>query len=444
MSILSRRDFARNAALAALFSPFINVLQPKTAQAAPGKAKFFLLFFTNGRDTAAWRNSGSDSSLTLSAQTEPLSPIKSNLVIVEKCNSNGMAASHGAPGGLCGGDWSSPLFSIEQFVSDGLKAAGVTRPVANIVLGGAEGNQPTNFYRDSKPLTPIYSPATAFQALFGNGVPTTTGGGGTTTPTTDPTAAARLKRKQSIISLVRGELTGLEKALGSVEKQKLEAHLDSLAQLEKRIQGSMTSTGGQQQGGSTGGTQVSCKAPAKPSAASQPFLNSSIHLDLAINAFACDITRVAAVQFGHHQMCPVDVEGAKGDYHNDFMHSDPAPHSRLANCEKWLAGQFLAAVNKLKSLPAPDGSGTLFDQTIIMWARDMGDAPNHSGDDMAYIFSGGAGGSLKTGGSGRFINANGASHQSALLTAASAMGLTNLSSFGSKTLSHEPLSGVLA
>jgi hypothetical protein len=440
MGNLSRRDFARNAALVALFSPFINLLQPSRARAATGKAKYFLLFVTNGRDTSAWRHSGSDSSLTLCDQTQPLSPLKGNLTIIEKLNSNGTAASHGAPGGLCGSNWgANPLLSIEQFVSDALKANGVNTQVPNIVLGGAEGNQPTTFYRANNAITPIYSPVTAFQALFGNvsGGGTTSGGGTSSGDTA--AAAARLKRKQNMIALVRGDLGLLRNSLGSSEQRKLDLHLDSLSQLEKRID--QTMTGGTGGGGSTP-PAAGCKPPAKPTLQSQPFLNSSVHLDLAVNAFACDITRVAAVQFGHHQMCPVDVDGAKGDYHNDFMHSDPAPHSRLANCEKWLAGQFVAAANKLKSLPAPDGSGTLFDQTIMLWARDMGDGPNHTGDDMAYVFSGGAGGYLKTSAGGRFINGNGASHQRVFFNVCEALGITNFAKFGDPAQSHDPLTGI--
>lgn len=440
MGNLSRRDFARNAALVALCSPFINLLQPSRARAATGKAKYFLLFVTNGRDTSAWKHSGSDSSLTLCAQTEPLSPIKSNLTIIEKLNSNGTAAGHGSPGGLCGSTWgANPLLSIEQFVSDALKANGVNTQVPNIVLGGAEGNQPTTFFRANNAITPIYSPVTAFQALFGNfsgGGGTTTGGGGMSSG--DTAAADHLKkRKQSMLALIRGDIGLLKNSLGTSEQQKLQLHLDSLTQLEQRINQTMTGGTG---GGGTTQPSAACKAPAKPTLQSQPFLNSSVHLDLAINAFACDITRVAAVQFGHHQMCPVDVDGAKGDYHNDFMHSDPAPHTRLANCEKWLAGQFLAAANKLKAMPAADGSGTLFDQTIMLWARDMGDAPNHTGDDMAYVFSGGAGGYLKSG--GRFINGNGASHQRVFFNVCEALGITNFSKFGDPGQSHDPLAGI--
>lgn len=84
----------------------------------------------------------------------------------------------------------------------------------------------------------------------------------------------------------------------------------------------------------------------------------------------------------------VEIEGLPANGDN--------PRTRLTNLERWLATQFVAAADKLKSLPAPDGNGTLFDQALMVWARDMGDAVEHRGDDMRFVFAGGAGGYLRT------------------------------------------------
>ena len=164
------------------------------------------------------------------------------------------------------------------------------------------------------------------------------------------------------------------------------------------------------------------------------------HLELAITAFACDITRVAAVQFGHHQNTQVSIAevGNPGNWHNDFIHGDN-PRMRLTNLERWLALQFVAAANKLKSLPAPTGTGTLFDQTLMVWARDMGDAVAHNGNDMRFVFSGGAGGFLKTSANGRYIDGGGQAHQRALTTCGAAMGITDFNGFGDTNQSRIPL-----
>lgn len=442
MRTFNRREFTRSAAMATLCAPFLNLLDPRPARAVPGKAKYFLLFYTNGTDTAVWSPKGSsESSISFSPMTELLAPIKGDITIVEKLDSKGSAASHGAPGGLCGMNYgATPLLSIEQFISDGLKAAGVRTPVANLLLGATnEAPQQTTFYRDNTAITPVFSPTAAYQAIFSGFQPGSGGGGGTVMPPAGGDALSA-RRKRSL-DRIKAELSHLRSALGSTEGRKLDLHLDSLAQLQARMAGSSsTGTGGS--GGGTPTPTVNCSVPAKPTVANQALLNSVIHLDLAVSAFACDITRVAAVQFGHHQQCAVDLPNVKGDYHNDFMHGDQPPHARLATLERWLCQQFVAGVQKLKSLPAPDGNGTLYDQTFVMWARDMGDAPNHSGDDMRFVFAGGAGGYLKKSANGRYLQGGGEHHQRALLSAAEAMGLTNLAAFGDKAQSHEPLANL--
>jgi hypothetical protein len=184
-------------------------------------------------------------------------------------------------------------------------------------------------------------------------------------------------------------------------------------------------------------------APANPGAGADPLAASVLHMDVAINAFACDITRVAAVQFGHHQSTQVSLPevGDPGDWHNGFLHSDN-PRTRLVKVEQWLSKQFVAAANKLKSLPAPDGSGTLFDQTLMLWARDMGDAVAHDGTDMRFVFSGGAGGYLQKSAGGRYLAGGGQPHQRALLNAAEAMGITDFTGFGDTAAARTPLADI--
>ena len=158
----------------------------------------------------------------------------------------------------------------------------------------------------------------------------------------------------------------------------------------------------------------------------------------AFDDTSCDLTRVAAVQFGHHQSTQVNLPevGAPGDWHNGFMHSDN-PRSRLVNIERWLAGQFVAAANKLKETPAPDGNGSLFDQTLMLWARDMGDAVVHSGADMRFALSGGAGGYLRTGGS--YIDGGGQAHSKVLFNVLEAMGISDPSGLGNDMTDRDPI-----
>jgi len=413
MSRSSRREFVQRVGLAALFSPFMSLVKTAPASAAAlGKAKYLLVFYTNGTDPAAWTPAGSTADrLVFSAMTEPLAPLRPNLVLVEKLSSMGTADNHAAPGGLTGQGYSGQTrISIDQFIADRLRSAGVVTPIPSLILGSVRTEQQNSFYRDNQPLSPIFSPVAAYDAIFG-----AVGG----------VSPNLLRRRKSSLDLVRGELGQLSGQLGSQERRKMELHVESIRAVEKRL----ASGGG-----------AACAAGTRPPEASQDLLASAAHVDLAVTAFACDITRVASIQFGHHQNTQVSLAevGNPGNWHNDFIHGDN-PRTRLTNLERWLALQFVAAANKLKSLPAPTGGGTLFDQTLMVWARDMGDAVAHNGNDMRFVFSGGAGGFLVTSPNGRYVDGGGQAHQRALTTCAAAMGVTDFAGFGDVNVSRTPL-----
>lgn len=416
MARLTRRDFACSVGLSMLCAPFLSLLDPARTRvhAAPkGKAKYLLVFFTNGTDPGAWSPRGStESKLMFSPMTEPLEPLRSNLILAEKLSSFGTADNHAAPGGLTGQGYSGQnQISVEQFVSDRLLAGGVKTPIPNLVLGGVKSEQATSFYRDGRAISPIYSPQVAFDTIFGGGTPMPSAGA----PQADLT-----QRRKSVLDVLNAEMARLSKALGAEERKKLELHAASIRQLEARLKG---------QGAGAGGAD--CGSLSAPEAPSEDLLGSALHLELAVAAFACDITRVAAVQFGHHQSTQVSLPevGTPGDWHNSFIHGDN-PRTRLTNLERWLCQQYVSVAERLKATNAPDGEGSLWDQTLLVWARDMGDAIGHNGNDMRFVFSGGAGGYLKQSPEGRYLDGAGEPHMRALLSVCEAMGVTDFDGFG--------------
>ena len=429
----NRRNLVKAVGLGALFAPYLRLINPTQAQTAPGPAKYLFIFFTNGTEPSVWSPRGSTaSSISHSVMTEPLAPLNGNLVLVERLDSMGTANSHGGPGGLTGANFSGkPLISVDQYVSDQLRNSGVLTQIPNLVLGGVSSEAQSTFFRDNRPITPIFSPSAAYAAIFG--------GGGYEFPgdSSEPPAQARLRRRRSMLDALNGELAQLSQSLGAEEKAKLDAHAQSLRQMEERL--------AQQEDllNNPVPVAVECTTPSDPGAGSEALTNSVLHVDLAINAFACDLTRVASVQFGHHQSTQVNLAevGAPGDWHNGFLHSDN-PRTRLVNLERWLAAQFVAAANKLKQTPAPDGNGSLFDQTLMVWARDMGDAVNHGGSDMRFVLSGGAGGYLRSGGS--YIDGGGRAHSKVLFNVLEAMGVSDPSGLGDDNTDREPLSEIRA
>jgi len=140
----------------------------------------------------------------------------------------------------------------------------------------------------------------------------------------------------------------------------------------------------------------------------------------------------------------------QGDQHNGFIHSGSGENFKsLIAFEAWLATQFAKVVTDLKSKPDPDGgSGTLYDSTLVVWARDMGDAVNHDMKNMRFVLAGGAGGYLKQAAGGRYVNAGGGAsnrHERVLLNVLEAMGVTDYTGFGDPGFTGKsPLSGIAA
>lgn len=197
---------------------------------------------------------------------------------------------------------------------------------------------------------------------------------------------------------------------------------------------------------------AACKSPARPSDdMSNPLKANLLHLDVLMNAFACDITRVGAVEFGSDEAMQVNLPeiNLRGEQHSGMIHSGPPGFAQLAVLEKWFHERFVEVVNKLKSIQEPDGSGTLFDNTLLVWCRDMADAPAHNRRSMKYVLTGKAGGYLRAG--GRYLNGagdgNGDLMERLFLNMLEALGITNFNGFGDTNLKgagKTPIPGIRA
>ena len=427
--LTSRRQILRHAGLAALFTPFMSLgtRSKARAQAAIGQAKYLLIFHTTGTNIDRWTPSGSTAdNIVFSEMTQTLAPLRSDLVIIENLDSMGTAAQHAQTGGLSGRGYVSEHITLDQFVADGLRAAGVQTDIPVLNLGGNPRESPSTFKKGRDAITPIFEPAAAFEAIFnGAGEPGQTGA----------ELTARIQRRQSILDLVKTELTELSSSLGAEERQRLDLHADSIRNLELRLQDQLEDA-------NRPPGEATCQTPAIPPNV-EGLEKTALSLDMAITAMACDLTRVAAVEFGHHQSFQVELNdpAIRGDWHNGFLHGEGG-NGQLIDLELWLGEQFVRAANRLKQLPAPDGSGTLFDQTLLIWTRGMGDALSHSGSDMRFVVTGGAGRYLRTSPNGRYIRGNGEPHQTVLTACAEAMGVTDFSTFGNDDHDKTPFAGL--
>lgn len=442
MPRLSRRQFTVSAGAGLVMAPFLSLLRggDKPAQAAGKKAKRLLLFCTMGTNTQMWSPSGGETSFTFSAMTQPLSAIKGNVILIEGCPSMNPSDGHGAPDGLTGLGYAQtgqvPIVSVDQFIATSLAAAGVKTPIPTFLLGAdstASGGK--NMFYNGKNgancMSTIGSPMSAFSTAFGGALPM------------GMSADTLMKRRKSILDMMLSEISGLQSTLGAVEKAKLDQHLASIRQLESKL--------AQQQSGGGGGAM--CTKPSMPPGDSMftPAESQTVAANAALEglipaAFACDVTRVAAIHYGSDQKLQVNLpsKSLNDDQHGGFLHSGASSNFKnLVTFEQYLCERFAALVTALGKMQEADGSGTLLDNTIVAWCRDMGDAVNHNQQSMRFVLASGTNGYLKLDPNGRYLKST-ARHERVLLSLCDGLGVTNFKGFGDPNLGTNkmPLTGI--
>ncbi|WP_053980947.1 DUF1552 domain-containing protein [Marinagarivorans algicola] len=132
-----------------------------------------------------------------------------------------------------------------------------------------------------------------------------------------------------------------------------------------------------------------------------------IAIQTTVASFALDRTRVSMMQFSgsgtdkgpvardHYRK--IGVPGLEaGDVNDHYLGHDPDPKRRRnqARIFRWYYSKLSQLIDQLKAVP--DGSGTLFDSTLIVTASEFS-MYNHRSNDMPYMICGNGGGAFKTG-----------------------------------------------
>jgi hypothetical protein len=316
-------------------------------------------------------------------------------------------------------------------------------------------------------IDPIDTPLAARQNLFGNVTPTAG---------PDKTTFIRQQLFGGGAGQLNSELTALMPKVCSADRAQLQALQDGWNNLDTQLKAAATAT-------------ANCTAPETVPAGTLDYPTSAkLQMDILAMALACDLTRVASLQFSTatSQVTHTWLGSNQAKCHHDYSHEGPqslyalAPYSssgtyniygasnlNLYNTavppslamqkaiDNWYATQVAYLAQRLNSLTGAGSGTTLLDQSVICWGSelDMGAAHNH--DDTPFILVGGANGKLKTGqmvtfpldltdGDSKVAAAKDRAHNDLLLTLAQAMGAAPSSGkFGEPTYCTGPIAQIL-
>lgn len=398
---LNRRDFLRCASAGVLTAPLMRLSGRAAHAAVSGPAQRLLVLFTpNGTIHEHWRPTGSEKDFSFASGTilEPLSKLRSDLLILD-----GMDFSTGDnhEGGMAAMLTAGGLDSVDQYIA---RQIGAESRFSSLELGVQTsawgGNVQTRMaYNSGSMVTPDDSPESVWSRLFG-----------------DVGDEDLLARRQAVLDLTRAELNDLHGRLGAAERERLDIHLDSLESIERSLSGSC-------EGVVSPGTFSTTDNDAFPDTA-------AAQIDLAVQALACDATRVVSIQMSH-TVGPVAFtwEGISEGHHTLSHASDTDADSvdKFVTCERWFAEQFAAIVQQLKETADPITGAPLLDTTLVLWAKELGDGRLHTCVNVPWILAGSGGGFFTT---GRYLDLGGATHDAVLTSICQSFGLSN-TTFGS-------------
>jgi len=416
--LINRRKFLKGLGAASIL-PFIR---PAIAAESPKRIIFF--YTPDGATNGLWHpNRSSDTNFTLPAMTAPFEAIRDQCVFLTGLKMYGGGGTHegGAAKVLTGfgSENAQRRVSLDYYLGQYFKME-TAFPYLNLGVRGNEWSKPMLTYSPGGiEILSEDNPIAAFDRVFGN--------------MTSPTPGGDLARQLSIIDFVLDEVNQISQRLGTLEQRKIDMHLSSLRDIERRLRDSA--------GGNCNVDDFNQGGFNPDHGAYKDVANFAtvlqLQMDLAVKAFSCDMTRVITIKIGH----PVSGEiiipesGTQRDNHNASHDSDGGNSDSFIKLKSWYNKQLVSLIDTLKN--TPEGNGNLMDNTLIFSISEI--SHNHSHNNMPFVLIGGSNTGLV---GGRALSYSNESHSKLLVSIAQLMGLS-IDSFGDTSNGSGSLRGLI-
>lgn len=425
---IHRRTVLRGAAGITVALPLLDAMLPRRASAQESTAplRFGVFFSSNGVIDKDWTPSGGEKDFTLSKTLAPLEPHKQDIVVLKGLNAESSYLQEGNPHDLAmahmltGMRMQGKMFGRAGHILDGTaggpsidqalaKAIGNDTKLRSLELGvesTISDLEPMvtrmSYAGPNDPRTPLDDPKQVFARLFGD------------TLQTQAELEALRKRRRSVLDSVLSEFNAVNATLGYDDKQKLERHASAIRDIERQLE--------------LGGVDESCMVPSGPPMVDVKVVDCNrdgrptkcltgfaeigkAQLDLFVLALACDLTRVASIQWSTAESTTVHSHLGISDEHHLMSHDIANKAVLMTQVNTYYAGQFAYLLSELKKVK--EGDGTLLDNLLLFWPNELSQAEVHDRRNLPYVLAGKASGKLQT---GRYLNYKGDPHNKLLCT----------------------------
>lgn len=244
----------------------------------------------------------------------------------------------------------------------------------------------------NKPLTPIDVPYQMFDKLYG-----------------------QLEDRESLQSIaddLQREARALRDRLSSEDRKLLDEHAHWVREMERELQAA------EQQ--DVGHPVPELEPGVHMENDNMPQI-SKMQIELLVNAFRADLTRVATLQYtnsvGQARMRWLGIDEGQHSLSHEPDSNEEAQES-LTKINRWYCEQLASLAQKLDAIPEPGADGSMLDHTLIVWTNELGKGNSHTLNDIPFVLVGGAPGFKM----GRSIKLSDVPHNRLLLSLAHGFG----------------------
>jgi hypothetical protein len=397
---LPRRAFLRGTGVT-LALPFLDAMVPALSAAPKQASRLGFVYVPNGATMAKWQPEGEGPLGELPPTLSPLAPLKDQVVIPVGLSQRQAEAfgdgngDHSRAGSVFlsgvhpkrteGADVKAGT-TVDQIAAQELgkdtRLRSLEMAMEQVFLIGNCDNGYSCAYTNSiswrTPTDPNpmeTNPRVIFQRLFGDG----------------GSAADRLARARedsSILDFVNAGISRLRQRLGTADRNVVSDYLDSVREIERRIQVAERQGGG----------ESSLTLPERPIGVPETYEeHARLMFDLAALAFRADITRVFTFTLGKEQTNQAYPQAGVNDSHHAISHhmNDPVKLEKAHKINKYHVELLAYFLEKLKA--TPEGDGNLLDRSLVLHGGGISDSNAHSHTNLPLVLIGGGNGSLKGG-----------------------------------------------
>ncbi len=393
---LPRRSFLRGMG-ATLALPFLDAMVPALSAVAPGRngvTRLGFVYAPNGTYLPNFHPATTGKGYAMTPVLQALEPFRNDMVVLSGLSNKG-AETQSEGGGVHtrvhtawlsgtrpkkteGADIEAGT-SVDQMAAS---AIGADTPLSSLqlsldhenIVGSCENGyscvyQHTYSWRDPTTPMPMESnPRAVFERLFGEGG-------------SPKEQAARLKRDRSVLDLAMADMARLQRRLGVRDRSMVDEYLDSVRNVEQRIQRAERQS------------KVSPMPIADPPVGVPDSFDDHARLmfDLELLAFQADVTRVVAFQVSRElNGRPYPWIGVPEGHHAVSHHQmDPVKIAQGAKINAYHVSLFARFLERMKN--TPDGDGSLLDHTLLLYGTGMGDSDHHTPVNLPAVVVGGGG-----------------------------------------------------